>query len=156
MAFLPKRLQSKFDSKLYDSKPQLNPTEALDAIERLVYDIAYKRSVGSDDYQKAVLRAEEALTHLATIKQQVAELVAFREAHEWERPLPSEALYSFAGWLTGRNEAVTFSANHESGIAAELVNAFCKANDFDSPRDGIWPGNVKHPPAADGGHPHDH
>ena len=87
---------------------------------------------------------------------QATELVAFGEVHEWQRPLPSEALYSFAGWLTGRNEAVTFSANHEAGIAAELVNAFCKANDFDSPRDGIWPGNVKHPPAADGGQPHDH
>ena len=60
-----------------------NPAEALDAIERLVYDIAYKRSVGSDDYQKAVLRAEEALTHLATLRQQVVELVAFREAHQW-------------------------------------------------------------------------
>lgn len=146
-----------------------NPTQALDAIEKALTDckkllVAIKNSNDLDGRiaflpqktEEAIQNAFDALAHLATLKQQVAELVAFREAHQWERPLPSEALYSFAGWLTGRNEAVTFSANHESGIAAELVNAFCKANDFDSPRDGIWPGNVKHPPAADGGQPHDH
>ena len=89
MAFLPKRLQSKFDSKLYDSKPQLNPTEALDAIEKALTDckkllVAIKNSNDLDGRiaflpqktEEAIQNAFESLSHLATIKQQVAELVA--------------------------------------------------------------------------------
>ena len=55
----------------------------------------------------------------------------------------SEALYGFAGWLTGRDEPVTLGGRHDAGIAAELVNEFCKAHDLAEPRDGwnksLWP-----------------
>lgn len=86
MAFLPKRLQSKFDSKLYDSKPQLNPTEALDAIEKALQTVLSRygneRHFGSgrqaDEINKehTVKLGFETLAHLATLRQQVADLVA--------------------------------------------------------------------------------
>ena len=56
----------------------------------------------------------------------------------------SEALYGFAGWLTCRKEPVTFSEIHEAGIAAELVNEFCKTNELQEPRQG-WEKNFTHP-----------
>ena len=64
-----------------------------------------------------------------------------------ERPLmelsASEALYGFAAWLTGREEVVTLSANHDAGIAATLVDEFCKAHDLAEPREhwqeSLWP-----------------
>jgi len=46
----------------------------------------------------------------------------------------SEALYVFAAWLTAREKPVTFSAKHESSIAAELVNEFCEVNKLEKPR----------------------
>ena len=56
----------------------------------------------------------------------------------------SEALYGFAGWLTTRDTAVTFSAKHDAALAADLVNAFVGANGLESPRDG-WEKQLKHP-----------
>jgi hypothetical protein len=56
----------------------------------------------------------------------------------------SEAVYGFAAWLTCKKEAVTFGANHEAGIAAELVAEFCKVNNL--PEVGPdWPINLIHP-----------
>ncbi len=49
--------------------------------------------------------------------------------------LASEALYGFAAWLTSRDVPVTLSGHHEAGIAAELVNEFCKANNLPEPRE---------------------
>ena len=56
----------------------------------------------------------------------------------------SEALYGFMGWLTSRDEAVTFSGTHDAGIAADLVDRFVKANNLTEPRDG-WQENLTHP-----------
>ena len=55
----------------------------------------------------------------------------------------AEALYGFAAWLTGRKEPVTFGAERDAAIAAELVDEFCKAHDLDEPRENyhhnLWP-----------------
>ena len=48
---------------------------------------------------------------------------------------PSEALFGFMAWLTTREKPVTLSANHDAGVAADLVGEFCKANNLDEPRD---------------------
>ena len=56
----------------------------------------------------------------------------------------SEALFGFMGWLTSFKNPVTFSGSHEAGIAAELVDEFCKANNLSKPRDG-WYLNLVHP-----------
>lgn len=48
---------------------------------------------------------------------------------------PSEALYGFAGWLTTRDQAVTFGATHDSATAADLVKAYCESQGFEAPRD---------------------
>ena len=58
----------------------------------------------------------------------------------------SEAVYGFAGWLSGRKQKVTFSHMHDAGIIAELVDEFCLANDFEAPRDH-WEKYLVHPPS---------
>lgn len=57
---------------------------------------------------------------------------------------PSEALYGFGGWLTGRDEPITMSATHNAGIVAELIDIFCKTNNLPDPRDH-WERNLTHP-----------
>ena len=54
---------------------------ALDAVEQALQGIW--TDVDTEEHYKTVPRVTDALAHLATLKQQVAELVAFREAHEW-------------------------------------------------------------------------
>ena len=49
---------------------------------------------------------------------------------------PSEALYGFAAWLTGRTDAVQIGANTDCAVVADLVRDFCAANGFSNPRDG--------------------
>jgi hypothetical protein len=56
----------------------------------------------------------------------------------------SEAIFGFLGWLTTRDEKVTFSAKHDSGIAAELANEFIKTNKLDELRPE-WVDYLKHP-----------
>lgn len=56
----------------------------------------------------------------------------------------SEALYGFAGWLTGRKQPVIFSSRHNAAVAAELVNEFCKANNLSDPDEG-WDTRLIHP-----------
>lgn len=47
----------------------------------------------------------------------------------------SEALYGFAGWLTGLDFPVTFSARHDAAIAADMVNQYCKTACLEVPRE---------------------
>jgi len=47
----------------------------------------------------------------------------------------SEALYGFAAWLTSLERPVTFSTQHEAGVGAELLRAFCEANGLAEPRE---------------------
>ena len=86
-----------------------NPTETLDAIEQALQGLHMLTARKLEHAQSCRLRnlrdlplreqqcncnvyvctstVSQVLVHLATLKQQVAELVAFREAHEW-RPTP--------------------------------------------------------------------
>lgn len=57
----------------------------------------------------------------------------------------SEALYGFIGWLTTRAEAVTFSANHDAALAADLVYMYIQTNKLEDVRDDVFPNNLKHP-----------
>jgi hypothetical protein len=42
------------------------------------------------------------------------------------------ALYAFMGWLTSRTQVSgPFSALHSASAAAELVNEFCKSQDWE-------------------------
>jgi len=61
-----------------------------------------------------------------------------------DRLTGSEAVFGFAAWLTTRDEAVTFSAQHDAAPAAELVHEFCKANVLTDPREG-WSDQVIRP-----------
>ena len=47
----------------------------------------------------------------------------------------SEALFGVMWWLTSLETPVTFSSHHEAGIAAQLVDEFCKANNLAEPRE---------------------
>lgn len=56
---------------------------------------------------------------------------------------PSEALFAFMGWLTGREETSgPFSSAHEVPPAPDLVGAFCESQGFAEPRDG-WADRLK-------------
>jgi len=61
--------------------------------------------------------------------------------------LPSEVLFGFAAWLTGRDERICFSARDNAAPAAEVVAEFIKANGWDSPRDN-FPERLVYPPSA--------
>ncbi|RLD02266.1 MAG: hypothetical protein DRI32_08995, partial [Chloroflexi bacterium] len=56
----------------------------------------------------------------------------------------SESVYGLLGWLTAREEAVTFSANHNAAIAAQLAKQFCEENKLEEPRDD-WTSRLTHP-----------
>lgn len=59
----------------------------------------------------------------------------------------SEAVYGFAGWLTCRAEPVTFGSAHDAALPAELVDAFCKSQELEPPRQQ-WADGLKPYPAA--------
>lgn len=59
-------------------------------------------------------------------------------------PSASEALYGFAGWLTSRRVPVIMGGAHDAGVVAGLVEAFCRANGLEEPRDG-WTAALRHP-----------
>ena len=56
----------------------------------------------------------------------------------------SEALFGFTAWLTRRKSEVTFSAKHDAGEVASLVNEFCKVNELAEPREN-WTDRLTHP-----------
>lgn len=60
----------------------------------------------------------------------------------------SEALFGFCAWLTTRNEAVTMSAHHNAGVAADLIKEFCRVNTLPEPRDN-WTDYYTPPPSCD-------
>ncbi len=57
---------------------------------------------------------------------------------------PAAAVYGFAGWLTGRKNAVTLSDHDDAGIAAELVGAFLDKNNLPDP-EGHWERELEMP-----------
>jgi hypothetical protein len=60
---------------------------------------------------------------------------------------PSEAVCGFAGWLTCRDESVTFGSTHDAAPAACLVDAFCKSQGLQPPRDE-WANALRPYPSA--------
>lgn len=63
-----------------------------------------------------------------------------------QRVIPSEAVYTFAAWLTTRRgEPVTLGAKYDAAPIAELVAEFCEINGLKPPREGIYPDNMKMP-----------
>lgn len=85
------------------------------------------------------------------LEDQVAAATA--ELAQEARPCPGlspyEAIMGFAGWLTSRDEAVTFSARHDAARAAELVDLFCRTNQIDQEPSEHWPNNLRHPKEAE-------
>lgn len=71
-----------------------------------------------------------------------AELAARDEA-----VLPAEALFAFMGWLTCRDETVRFGATENAAIAAELIDQFCKSQEWKEPRQE-WMDRIKPYPRA--------
>lgn len=61
---------------------------------------------------------------------------------------PSEALYGFAGWLTTRDEHVTFGSNRDASKPCELIAQYCREQGFAEPRYGIFPHNLKGMPST--------
>ena len=57
---------------------------------------------------------------------------------------PSEALFGFAGWLTGREKQVVASASDDAAVLADLVHEFCEVNKLPEPRDN-WTDYLTHP-----------
>lgn len=56
----------------------------------------------------------------------------------------SEALYGFVGWLTTRKEPTVLSSATVIDRAPALIEAFCRENDLEPPRDR-WPVLLRHP-----------
>ncbi len=56
---------------------------------------------------------------------------------------PSEAVYGFAGWLTGSEERTVMGAPDAAAVA-RLVDCFCRENKLSVPREG-WENNLIHP-----------
>lgn len=56
----------------------------------------------------------------------------------------SEALFGFVGWLTTRKEPTVLSSATTIDKAPALVDAFCRENDLEPPRDR-WPVLLRHP-----------
>ena len=56
--------------------------------------------------------------------------------------LPSEALFGFVGWLTSQPERVTFSDKDNATLAADLLDAYIKAQGLADPRGSYADGLV--------------
>jgi hypothetical protein len=56
----------------------------------------------------------------------------------------SEAVYGFAGWLTGRKEQTVMSATDDAAPIARMCGHFIEANKLPEPRDG-WEWKLEHP-----------
>lgn len=60
----------------------------------------------------------------------------------------TEALYGFVGWLTSRDEPVTFSAVHGATEAADLVAKFICENELADVSREDWYKFLNHPKVA--------
>lgn len=61
-----------------------------------------------------------------------------------DKLIASEALFSFAGWLTSRKEKTIMSSQDDAAPIADLVAQFCKENGLAEPRED-WSVNLIHP-----------
>ena len=139
-----------------------DPTETLDAIEQALQKYASARDFIYLDPENDVIKegvvfgagdslgnaAFDALSHLATLRQQVAELVAFREAHEW-RPISDEYKDGRPCLLTNDNWAgYAVAVGQYKPSDEEFIDAGLRLQH-------VYPPNLcmplPTPPAAEGG-----
>lgn len=136
-----------------------NPTEALDAVEQALHALSLScdtdtiectRCGYSEDLKGTYMHdcSLSALTHLATLKQQVAELVAFREAYQW-RPIADEYKDGRPCLLTNDNWAgYAVAVGQYKPSDEEFIDAGLHLQH-------VYPPNLcmplPTPPAADGG-----
>ena len=73
----------------------------------------------------------------------IVDLIPDRNKFENELS-PSEALYGFAAWLTGRVDPITLSCVHDAAGVADLVHDFCKTNNLSDPKDD-WTRHLQMP-----------
>jgi hypothetical protein len=59
--------------------------------------------------------------------------------------IPSEAIYGFAAWLTTRKSTIAIGSHCDCSPIVQLVDEYCKVNEFCDPRDFIYPFNLKQP-----------
>ena len=57
----------------------------------------------------------------------------------------SEALFAFAGWLSSRDQPVTFSQCHDMAPIADLIKQFCERNKLEPVREDKYPRNIIQP-----------
>ncbi len=57
---------------------------------------------------------------------------------------PSEAVYGFAGWLTGRKEKTVMSSGDDAAVVADRVALFCEVNNLPDVSED-WANNLIHP-----------
>lgn len=138
-------------------------TQTLNTIKRALQYYSYEGNPSfpshSNDEGK---QAREALTHLATLKQQVAELVAFREAHQWrsitelKRGIKGEVLFIYRLGGDGPIED-TFVGEYCDSKEPDhdwfdcFLNPSASAIHFDEAKRDYTHFCVLSPPAAEGG-----
>ena len=76
-------------------------------------------------------------------------MIAAAPHSEADGLLPSEALFAFMGWMTCRDEAVSFGASKDAAPAVKLISEFIKSQGWQEPRDH-WTDHLKPYPKADG------
>lgn len=61
-----------------------------------------------------------------------------------EKVLPSEAVYGFAAWVSSKDELIG-TPLEQCALLAEWVQEYCMVNNFESPREGVYPKNLEYP-----------
>jgi hypothetical protein len=57
----------------------------------------------------------------------------------------SEGIYGFISWLTCRKEKTVLSSSTNCGKILDLMTKWIDCNELETPRDGHYPDNIKHP-----------
>lgn len=79
--------------------------------------------------------SEDAKSHSLLTKQLPAGTKLYTVSLQRSGITASEAVYGFAGWLTTRNQAVTFGSTHDCAPIAELVDQFVRRQGLTPPRE---------------------
>ena len=57
---------------------------------------------------------------------------------------PSEAVYGFVAWLSGREEVTKMGSKNDCANLADKIQLFCETNNLTDPKDH-WEKNLIHP-----------
>ncbi len=63
--------------------------------------------------------------------------------------LPSEVLFAFVAWLTGRTDAITIGHTHDCAPLPPLITQFCASQGWENPREN-WTDYLKPYPTRHG------